>query len=328
MINTCSYSLIILTCTIIFFSFPSSSIAWGVSGHKIVGWLAEQHLLPEVKDHVDEILHVLDNLDDIDISLMYENIQERQKIKEIADIASWADIYKRTNTKELSEKYDINEKDLLFSFNDQIYSIYNATKSLHFENYIENDRYFCPVTFLQICDNIPSIPKEFPCVRNCITEAIEYYQDELQYGDDQYNIGLALMFLVHHVGDLHQPLHCAYQDDRGGNNAYAFYPNHKKCYKIHRLWDDYLVDDLIGDYRTWKEYARDALLESSKFNFIKTNYLKQDIAVWREESFSFAKDREITQTSIHNGFPYSFLDSSVSLCSNTGKGHDYGAVSI
>ena len=29
----------------------------------------------------------------------------------------------------------------------------------------------------------------------------------------------ALRFLIHFVGDLHQPLHCADNDDRGGNEV-------------------------------------------------------------------------------------------------------------
>jgi hypothetical protein len=53
----------------------------------------------------------------------------------------------------------------------------------------------------------------------------------------------ALRYLVHFVGDLHQPLHCADDTDRGGNNKIVIYKDPqvrgKKGTKIklHALWD-------------------------------------------------------------------------------------------
>jgi S1/P1 Nuclease len=51
---------------------------------------------------------------------------------------------------------------------------------------------------------------------------------------------MALAFLVHFVGDLHQPLHAGDKGDRGGNDfkaSYGIIPSN-----LHAIWDGYLAD--------------------------------------------------------------------------------------
>ncbi len=51
---------------------------------------------------------------------------------------------------------------------------------------------------------------------------------------------MALAFLVHFVGDLHQPLHAGDNSDRGGNDfkaGYGIIPSN-----LHAIWDGYLAD--------------------------------------------------------------------------------------
>ncbi len=51
----------------------------------------------------------------------------------------------------------------------------------------------------------------------------------------------ALSFLVHLVGDMHQPLHCADRDgDRGGNLRTIVFPGIAKETNLHSVWDTYL----------------------------------------------------------------------------------------
>ncbi len=48
----------------------------------------------------------------------------------------------------------------------------------------------------------------------------------------------ALKFLVHFIGDLHQPLHCADRNgDKGGNARLVFFPGRKKAVSLHTVWD-------------------------------------------------------------------------------------------
>ena len=44
----------------------------------------------------------------------------------------------------------------------------------------------------------------------------------------------ALKFVVHFVGDIHQPLHCAERNgDRGGNKRLVFYPGGCEAVSLH-----------------------------------------------------------------------------------------------
>ena len=71
----------------------------------------------------------------------------------------------------------------------------------------------------------------------------------------------ALRFLVHFVGDMHQPMHCAFRcGDMGGNmipvhsfkgRNYSFGPQTPMDYSasVHSVWDDSMVRELMGDRR-------------------------------------------------------------------------------
>lgn len=54
----------------------------------------------------------------------------------------------------------------------------------------------------------------------------------------------ALRFLGHWVGDIHQPLHVSYGDDRGGNDVLV--RNDLGCRRnLHDVWDNCMPEDLI-----------------------------------------------------------------------------------
>jgi hypothetical protein len=50
----------------------------------------------------------------------------------------------------------------------------------------------------------------------------------------------ALRFLIHFVGDIHQPLHCADNNDKGGNGVTVYVA--KKRTNLHSLWDTAIVN--------------------------------------------------------------------------------------
>lgn len=67
----------------------------------------------------------------------------------------------------------------------------------------------------------------------------------------------ALAFLVHLIGDLHQPLHAASHHDRGGNAVRVTGPG-LGAMSLHRVWDVALVERAVG--RTAPEdWARKAV---------------------------------------------------------------------
>ncbi len=56
----------------------------------------------------------------------------------------------------------------------------------------------------------------------------------------------ALKFLVHFVGDLHQPLHCTNNDDRGGNEVAVRYPGKLAKTNLHATWDELVLEDAVA----------------------------------------------------------------------------------
>jgi hypothetical protein len=62
---------------------------------------------------------------------------------------------------------------------------------------------------------------------------------------------IALRFLIHFAGDLHQPLHVGREEDQGGNKISVSWFD--KQTNLHSVWDNSLVDFLQYSY---SEYAR------------------------------------------------------------------------
>jgi hypothetical protein len=95
----------------------------------------------------------------------------------------------------------------------------------------------------------------------------------------------ALRFLIHFVGDLHQPLHAADRYDKGGN-AMVVYQGRRRT-TLHRVWDQDVVAGL----------GRDALAVAGSIEAETTPQDKAGIATgtpadWANESFRLAS-REI-----------------------------------
>jgi len=56
----------------------------------------------------------------------------------------------------------------------------------------------------------------------------------------------ALVFLIHFVGDLHQPLHAGEKGDKGGNDVAATYGSYSpKRFNLHSVWDGTLAERAI-----------------------------------------------------------------------------------
>lgn len=61
----------------------------------------------------------------------------------------------------------------------------------------------------------------------------------------------ALSFLVHMIGDLHQPLHVGRDEDQGGNKVNVTW--FERPTNLHRVWDEHLID--FQQY-SYTEYAQ------------------------------------------------------------------------
>ena len=65
----------------------------------------------------------------------------------------------------------------------------------------------------------------------------------------------ALKFLVHFIGDLHQPLHMGRKDDLGGNKIEVNWFGKKT--KLHAIWDGSLIESQKMSFSEFSQYLQD-----------------------------------------------------------------------
>lgn len=147
------------------------------------------------------------------------------------------------------------------------------------------------------------IPAVIP--RDNVVWAIEQYKKHLiEKNANKYSRARALAYLVHFVGDIHQPLHCAEyyakilpEGDRGGNSYKIYFeePNGDVLHNLHALWDSAL--NLFAH----KNYPHNVSAPQDIHNIMKLitrDYPKSyfndkvdqlDPAYWEKESHALAK---------------------------------------
>jgi hypothetical protein len=86
---------------------------------------------------------------------------------------------------------------------------------------------------------------------NCVVAKIEEFTAELQNRSLPPRERLeALKFVVHFVGDLHQPLHASDNDDRGGNDVRVEFLGRRT--NLHAVWDTAILAPAVnGDERSY-----------------------------------------------------------------------------
>lgn len=86
----------------------------------------------------------------------------------------------------------------------------------------------------------------------------------------------ALMFLVHFIGDMHQPLHCSNNEDKGGNDVRMQFFG--KPMNLHSVWDGGLLGRMGAEDKLFTEYTRDLTPGRAK------KWSKGTVKDWAEES--------------------------------------------
>jgi len=72
-----------------------------------------------------------------------------------------------------------------------------------------------------------------------VIEAIKYFEGVLKQPGDRATRAIALKFLVHFIGDLHQPLHVGRGADRGGNSIRVRWFGESR--NLHSVWDGGII---------------------------------------------------------------------------------------
>jgi len=98
---------------------------------------------------------------------------------------------------------------------------------------------------------------------------------------------VALNFLVHLIGDLHQPLHVGNGIDRGGNDINVKWFG--KSTNLHAVWDTDLIDHQKLSYTEYGDYLLLKLSEQDKTQWMNANIYDviSESKIYRDQTYEF-----------------------------------------
>lgn len=150
------------------------------------------------------------------------------------------------------------------------YPAFSYTAPWHYVNLPEGLSYEEFSTQLKSMDK----PNVYKAMLNCIADLKDANKSKAEKV-------FALKFLVHLVGDLHQPMHTGHAEDSGGNGIKIKLMRRES--NLHGLWDSGLID-YAG--LTYKELAKECdQIEKSESKI----WQKDDMTLWVFESYEISK---------------------------------------
>lgn len=134
-----------------------------------------------------------------------------------------------------------------------------------------------PWHYVTVPDGIQYKPENAPDEGDAVTALQQFSQtlqkDEASLAEKQ----LALRFIIHIIGDLHQPLHAGNGTDRGGNDvAVTFFWQDSN---LHRVWDSGLIDRQRLSFTEWSRWLNAKITKDQKQRWANT-----DPVIWIAES--------------------------------------------
>jgi hypothetical protein len=174
---------------LLFALFVIVLLSWGVTGHRTVGKIAEDHLTPKALAGVRDLLGS----------------------QTLADVSTWAD--------ELRGNPEYKQTGPWHYINLPLGLSYDEFKS-RVENMLEANVYSALVNQLRLLTD-STVPRD---------KKVD-----------------ALKFVVHFVGDLHQPMHISRAEDKGGNTIQLNFDGQGT--NLHAIWDSKLIDHSGMDYQ-------------------------------------------------------------------------------
>lgn len=165
-------------------------------------------------------------------------------------------------------------------------TLWNKTRSLHYINFSDSH-----------CNYVP--PRDCRNGR-CVVAGVQHYVDLLSDRSQSDATRLeALKFVVHFIGDMHQPLHAGYRDDAGGNRYQVQFDG--KGSNLHRVWDSGL---LSTRHMTWQQYAQ--MLDARGLPTLPAPIAPLDnpYAQWAEESCQITAEAGFYPAGHQIGSPY------------------------
>jgi hypothetical protein len=153
------------------------------------------------------------------------------------------------------------------------------------------DHRFSPWHFVNWPVAKPKFSPKF-CGPHCLVSELPKQIELFAERNDNEVRALALSWIIHLVGDMHQPLHIADRNDQGGNQLFIQYPaGEPGCdagkQKLHHVWDDCLVK-LAEQGKNWSDFA--GALRGNLTTYKNQPAARGTIRQWAKTSHDLARD--------------------------------------
>jgi hypothetical protein len=141
-----------------------------------------------------------------------------------------------------------------------------------------------PLHYVNIARNSGHFDRQRDCPDGlCVTDALARYTNDLANPSlTAERRWQAFAWVCHLAGDLHQPLHAGYRDDRGGNYVEIEYRG--ETANLHQFWDRVLIRSRLGPNDAWERPCAGREREES---LEKLN--AAEFVVWTDESHALAE---------------------------------------
>ena len=142
---------------------------------------------------------------------------------------------------------------------------------------------------VSIPDDVAGYDQERDCkARNCMVEALNWFTSIITDVKVPINVRLiALRYVAHLVGDMHQPLHAGRQEDRNGTDITVSYRGETN--NLHLFWDINVVEMAEGSP---EELARK--LDESITRKQRAKWQSGEPKTWTDESFRLSRSNAYT----------------------------------
>ena len=221
---------------------PTLLPAWGANGHRIVAHIAQENMTPAARARMDEILG--------------NNY--------LAQVANWPDYIKAESGWDFAKPWhymtvqpDETPADV---------AEYNGKR-----DGVDNVR--------EGIDLMVGVLGGDAGARNRLQELLTKNKVEPLNGSLD---ATALAFLIHFIGDVHQPMHVGKNRDQGGNKIAVLYYGDR--YNLHSVWDTQLIEH---ERLSYTEFANFAVMHTRDQ---KTVWEDDPLRQWIDESVALREE--------------------------------------
>lgn len=149
--------------------------------------------------------------------------------------------------------------------------------------------------------------------RQCVVGQIERFRQTL--ANPSINTDKrqkALKYLVHFVGDLHQPLHAGQNHDRGGNDVKVEFlgqrvnPFTKKPWNLHQVWDNGLLDHYAPDAKQAVTQIDQYLMAQNDADLARGSVIEwamQSHDQARNHAYTFGSEKRLDEQYVKQALP-------------------------